>query len=86
MHDEKIVQQYSRWGKKPPTVHEHGVTRQDILDYLAANPLQITDWHMEGNKLIGDTEFGPFVQFLPTDYILSGIDEKGLPILTKVVL
>lgn len=74
---------YERWGKQPPTHDPHG-TDKDIKENM--KPLRPTKWRQEGNKLIGDTEMGRVVQFVPTDMILQGTDEKGLPILKKVVL
>ena len=48
--------------------------------------LKPNSWRLEGNKLIGETEFGPLVNYIPTDYICKGSDADGLPILEKVVL
>ena len=47
--------------------------------------LMPNSWRLEGNKLIGKTEMGNLVQTIPTDYILSGTDNAGLPVFTKVV-
>ena len=74
---------YERWGKQPPT-HDPHCTDEDIKENL--KPIRPTQWRQEGNKLIGDTEMGRVVQFVPTDMMLQGTDEKGLPILKKVVL
>lgn len=68
------------WGIAPPKTAEHG----DPSEHL--KPLKPYRWRLEGNKLIGDTELGEVVNYIPTDYICRGMDENGLPILTKVLL
>lgn len=83
MLNDNEKEMYERWGKNPPTHDPHG-TAEDIKENM--KPLRPTKWRQEGNKLIGDTEMGRVVQFVPTDMILQGTDEKGLPILKKVVL
>lgn len=65
----------------PPSVSEHG-TDEDIREKL--KPLKVTSWHMEGNKLIGQTEMGEVVNYLSTDIIMTGVDEDNLPILTRI--
>lgn len=70
-------------GAAPPIFNVHG-TDDDIRSKL--KPLKATSWRSEGNKLIGTTEMGEIVQFIPTDYICKGIDEEGLPILEKIVI
>ena len=65
----------------PPTRNPHG-TEEDIA--AKVKPLTPTNWRLEGNKLIADTEMGPLVNFIPTDLILTGVDEKGLPILKRI--
>ena len=67
----------------PPTVITH-TTEEDIAKNM--KQLKPNQWRLEGNKLIGETEMGTLVQFIPTDYILTGTDDKGLPILKRVVL
>lgn len=66
-----------------PTVDLHG-TEEDIREKL--KPLKPNSWTLEGNKLVGKTEMGPLIQYIPTDYICKGADENGLPILEKVIL
>ena len=83
MLNDNEKEMYERWGKNPPTHDPHG-TAEDIKENL--KPIRPTKWRQEGNKLIGDTEMGRVVQFVPTDMMLQGTDEKGLPILKKVVL
>lgn len=66
-----------------PKATAHG-TEEDIREKLVT--LKAHSWKMEGNKLTAQTEMGPLVQYIPTDYICAGTDDKGLPILTKVVI
>lgn len=84
MHDEAYLKWLDRIGKTRPTQDKHGVDSPEnpISDKL--EKLQPRNWRLEGNKLIADTAMGPLVQFIPTDLILTGIDENGLPILTKI--
>lgn len=81
--EERESAEYEKWGKLPPTVEGHG-TDEDIRNNL--KKLVPSSWRLEGNKLIGQTEFGELVQTIPTDYICHGIDKEGLPILKKIVL
>lgn len=66
-----------------PTADEHG-TDEEIRENL--KPLMPYSWHLEGNKLVGMTDTGPFAQMIDPAYICKGIDNEGLPILEKVVL
>ena len=83
MQDEKVLKEFAKWGVEPPSSERHG-TDEDIRSQMVK--LLPNRWRLEGNKLTGDTEHGELVQFIPTDYICEGMDDKGLPILTKVVL
>lgn len=65
----------------PPATYPHG-TEEDIRNNL--RQLKPDSWRMEGNKLIGMTDMGDLVQYLPTDYICKGTDDNGLPILEKI--
>lgn len=82
MHDEKELKWFDKIGEARPTSEPHGEP-----DEIRGNlkKLMPDSWHMEGNKLIGQTEMGELVQHLPTDYICTGTDSKGLPKLKKVV-
>lgn len=70
-------------GAAPPTAEAHG-TEEDIAKNL--KQLLPNDWRLEGNKLIGRTEMGSLVQEIDPAYILTGTDEKGLPVFRRVVL
>lgn len=74
---------YIKNGVAPPEHSAHGTP-----DEIRANlkPAKVTKWHLDGNKLVAETELGPVVNYLPPEYILRGVDESGLPILTKLVL
>lgn len=67
----------------PPQATAH-VTEDEL--WANMRKLQPKSWTLEGNQLKGMTEQGLLVQFIPTDYILEGTDENGLPIFRKVVL
>lgn len=75
---------YEALGVEPPKVYEHGVTIEDIR----ANMKQAvcTNWRLVGNILHCDTDLGPLAQTIPPDYVLRGVDENNLPILTKLNL
>jgi len=81
--EEREAEEFSKWGKTPPKVAPHG-TDTEIRERLAT--VMPSTWRLEGNQLIGESELGRFVQTIPTDYILTGSDEKGLPVFKKVVL
>ena len=83
MHNEQELKQYDRWGVRRPEHIPHG-TAEDIRANLKR--LETTNWRLEGNKLIADTDQGPLVQFIPTNYVCRGTDEQGLPILDKLEL
>lgn len=75
--------EYRKLGITPPESHVHG-TEEDIRSRL--KPVMPTNWHMEGNQLIGYTEMGKLSQTIPTDYICHGVDDNGMPILKRVEL
>ena len=80
---ERIQAFYRKHGKEPPKHFEHG-SEEDIKANMV--PLKPKEWRMEGNLLIAETEHGVHAQTIPTDYILAGTDNDGLPIFRKVVL
>lgn len=72
------------WAKRKlpvPSVEMHG-TEEDISAHMTK--LKPTMWKLEGNKLIGETEMGQLVNFIPSNYILLGTGEDGLPILKEI--
>lgn len=85
MHDEKELKWFDRMGKNRPTHEEHGVvdTWENPLSEQLPR-LKTRNWRLEGNTLIADTDQGPLVQTIPTNYICKGTDDKGMPILVKI--
>lgn len=76
------IEMYQRWGAEPPSHDEHG-TIEDIRQKMER--VRVHKWRLEGNELIGESDAGPVRQTIPTDYILTGTDKEGLPILKKIV-
>lgn len=70
-------------GVEPPKATPH-VTEEEMANNMQR--LMPNSWTLEGNELVGMTEMGELRQTIPTDYICTGTDDKGLPILKKVVL
>lgn len=63
--------------------HDMGGTNEEIRAKMTR--YQPTSWSMEGpGVLVGQTEMGRLVQHVGTDYILTGTDTDGLPILTRI--
>jgi hypothetical protein len=83
MQDDRVLKDFAKWGHTPPSSQSHG-TEDEIKNNMSK--ILPDKWYMEGNMLIGESDSGKICQFIPTDYICSGIDNKGLPVLTKVVL
>jgi len=81
MYDERVRQECEKLGIEPPKVSSHG-TEDDIQRSLKR--LIPNSWHLEGNQLVGKTEVGELRQSISTEYILTGTDEKGMPILRKI--
>jgi len=73
---------YEKMEVRPPSTAIHG-TEDDIKAHL--KPVKMWNWKLEGNRLSCDTELGKLVQTIPTDRILVGEDERGLPILRKIL-
>lgn len=71
-----------KWGQDPPEHIPHGSD-----DDIRKNMIKMTPgaWRQDGNRLIGDTDLGEVVTFIPTDMMLVGTDDRGLPILKKVL-
>lgn len=84
MWSEAQLKWYDKVNKARPTHIPHGTSADDIHKHM--KKLQPSKWRQEGNRLIGETEAGTIVQFIPTDVQLKGTDEQGLPILERIVL
>lgn len=75
---------YRKLGVAPPQAQAHG-TEEYIQERM--QPLKVKKWELQGNTLIGITEEGvKMAQQIPTDFILEGTDDKGLPLLRKIEL
>lgn len=83
MDNEQELKWFDKVGKARPTHDAHG-TAEDIRANL--KQLLPHNWVLRGNQLEGETEHGMLVQTIPTDYILIGTDDHGLPVFRKVVI
>ena len=72
---------FRKFNMPAPESISHG-TIEDVTDKL--EKVKPHSWRLEGNKLIAKTEIGELVNFIPTNYILTGEDSEGLPIFRKV--
>lgn len=84
MYDDRVLKWFERNGLEKPEHIPHA--KQADLDAKLATPITVNAWRLEGNELIAETDSGPFVQRIPPDYILTGVDANNLPILTKIVI
>lgn len=84
MFSEDQLKWYDKHSKARPTHIAHGVTSENINEHM--QELRPSKWRLEGNKLIGETVMGPLVQTIPTNVILKGVDNSGLPIFAEVEL
>lgn len=72
---------FQEWQVPLPTREAHG-TETDVRGNLKS--LNPTNWRLQGNRLIADTDVGEFSQIIPPTQILTGTDEKGLPTFKKL--
>lgn len=76
--------EFRKMGAPLPEAKAHG-TEDQIRERL--QPVQVVEWKLQGNNLIGTTADGlKMCQQIPTDMILTGVDEDNRPILQKVEL
>jgi hypothetical protein len=72
---------YDALGVSAPEHLAHG-TDEDIRAHLQiVKPIR---WFQRGNELVAETDLGEVVNFLPTNYMLSGTDRDNRPILIKI--
>lgn len=71
---------------------KHGLERPSHMDHLSVDDIEKhlrqikpRNWRLEGNRLLADTDMGPLVQTIPTNYVLEGTDANGLPKFRKLV-
>ena len=83
MYEHEDADFYRKLKVAPPSVAPHG-TDEDIRSQL--KPVKTWGWTLSGNQLTAQTDQGPLTQTIPTGYICKGTDDKGLPILEKIVL
>jgi hypothetical protein len=76
------LKEFAQWGVAPPSHEQHGVTPDNIRDML--EPAQVTRWWLEGNELCAESQHGFFRQTIPTNMILTGTDDQGLPVFKKI--
>lgn len=72
---------FKRFELPLPSRDPHG-TEEDIRSNL--KPLEVKSWRLEGNRLIAETDHGTLVNILPTNVIMTGVDDKNLPILKTI--
>lgn len=84
MFNEDQLKWYDKVGRARPTHIAHGISSDNLHEHM--RQLLPHSWKLEGNLLSGMTDMGPLVQTIPTDYILTGTDDRGLPVFEKVVL
>lgn len=84
MYNEKELKLYEKLGIKAPESISHGTDLKDFNEL--ARKLKPYSWKLTGNQLRGMTDMGELVQTIPSDRILVGTDEQGMPIFQKVRL
>lgn len=86
MHNEKELKWFDRHKVDRPKSFSHDV--KDTPEHPLSEQiprLKLSNWRIQGNMLIADTEHGEFAQRISPEFICMGTDEAGLPILKKVV-
>lgn len=76
------LEMYQRWGVEAPSHDAHG-TIEEIQEKM--EQLRYHSWRLEGNELVGEGDHGIIRQRIDPNYILTGTDKEGLPILKKVL-
>jgi hypothetical protein len=84
MFGEDQLKWYDKVNRARPTHIPHGVSADNVETHM--RKLKPYSWKLEGNVLVGMTDMGPLKQRIPTDVILIGTDDEGLPIFSKVIL
>jgi len=68
-------------GLTPPSHTPHG-SDDDIPSRLKR--VEVKKWRQEGNRLIAETDVGELVNLIPTDYIMTGVNDDNLPTFKKI--
>ena len=74
--------QYEDWGVEPPSHEPHGTEAQ--LAEVMAQPVKHGNWVQMGNIIECRACPNPHSDRIGVEYLLTGTDEKGLPVLTKI--
>lgn len=77
---------FKEWKVPLPSRSPHGTDSYERPASEQLQKLKPRNWRLEGNRLIADTDFGPLINYIPSNLILTGIDAQGLPILTEIKL
>jgi hypothetical protein len=64
--------------------HQDHMNVEDISKHL--KKLKTHSWKLEGNLLTAQTDMGKLSQTIPPNYILTGEDSDGMPILKRIDL
>lgn len=80
------LEDFKNWQVPLPSRDPHGTdsSAQPISSNL--QKVELSNWRLKGNKLTADTQFGEYVYLIPSDYIMKGTNDAGLPILEKIVI
>lgn len=82
MEDSKTLEWFEKNGLTPPSHTSHGVSGDDLSHKV--QPLKMHSWRLEGNRLIAKTDMGEVVNYIDPQYIMRGVDKRGLPIFAKI--
>jgi hypothetical protein len=82
MQDDKTLKWFERHGITPPSHTPHGATADDIRDKL--RPLKAKAWRLEGNRLVATTDLGEVVNYIDTNYVMTGVDDQNLTMFKRI--
>lgn len=81
--DEKL---YSRLGLEKPS-HSPHITEEELQKKFEELKLNTHhQWHQSGREIYCDCEVGHHASYIPTNKLLIGTDQKGLPIFRDIVV
>jgi len=72
---------FNKYKLTPPETVSHG-TEDDISKKVTK--LECRNWRLEGNRLIADTDMGPLVNIIPSNFIMTGVDNENMPVLEEI--
>ena len=75
---------FKEWRVPLPSRDSHSTDSPENPISSKLEKVEFANWHLKGNKLIADTQFGEYAYLIPPDRIMTGTDDNGLPILTKI--